>query len=274
MSERLADLHVHTVFSDGTLTPQELIDRASGIGLAALSVVDHDTVEGVRPSIDAGRRAGIEVLPGIELTAEYGDLEVHILGYLFDDRHPPLLKRLEQLKQNRIQRVHAMLAKLEAMDIHLSAGQVFALSTSGTVSRLHLARAMVQAGITASLWEAFDKYIGDRGPAYVMGFKLTAQDAIALILEAGGVPVLAHPYALRRNALIPQLVAFGIKGLEVYYPEHSPSMVEAYLQIARTYNLVVTGGSDFHGQAKPDVKLGSRTVTYALVEELKKARTQ
>ncbi|HOW42523.1 MAG TPA: PHP domain-containing protein [Candidatus Omnitrophota bacterium] len=274
MSERLADLHVHTVFSDGTLTPQELIDRAGGIGLAALSVVDHDTVEGVRPSIDAGRRAGIEVLPGIELTAEYGDLEVHILGYLFDDRHPPLLKQLEQLKQNRIQRVHAMLAKLEAMDIHLAAGQVFALSSSGTVSRLHLARAMVQAGITASLWEAFDKYIGDRGPAYVMGFKLTAQEAIALILEAGGVPVLAHPYALRRNALIPELVAFGIKGLEVYYPEHSPSMVEAYLQIARTYNLVVTGGSDFHGQAKPDVKLGSRTVTYALVEALKKARTQ
>jgi len=269
---KFADLHLHTLFSDGTYTLEELVASALKKRLSAIAVVDHDTVAGVGPAIKAAQESDLEVLSGIELSAEYNEQEVHILGYLIDYQKKPLLEKLESLKSNRVERVHKMLAKLNNLGINLKAESVFALAANGTVGRLHVARALVKEGFAGSLFEVFQKYIGDNGPAYVCGFRFSPQEAIKFIKDSGGIPVLAHPYILKNDELIPEFVKLGLMGLEVYYPEHSQGMVNFYLELAKKYNLLVTGGSDCHGKAKPDVRIGSIKIPYELVEKLKEAK--
>ena len=269
---RLADLHLHTVFSDSTYTPQGLIIEARRAGLSCIAVVDHDTVSGIGPVLEAARSKGVEVLPGIEITAEYEGLEIHILGYLIDYNNKGLAEKLYRLKKNRIERIYKIVDKLEDMGIKLGAGAVFDLAQQGTVGRLHVARAMVKEGLVNSASEAFARYIGDKCPAYVLGFRLLPSEAVKLIKDAGGIPVLAHPYILKRNELILKFIEYGIMGLEAYYPEHTRTMTNSYLALAKKYNLLVTGGSDCHGSAKPEVKIGSVKIPYRLVEKLKEAR--
>ncbi|MFA6384748.1 MAG: PHP domain-containing protein [Candidatus Omnitrophota bacterium] len=269
-----ADLHLHTAFSDGTDAPDELIKKAVKSGLSAVAVTDHDSVDAIPAAIDAGIIQGIEVIPGIELTAEYEGLEVHILGYFIDYRNSALREKLEFLGHARIERIHGMVAKLQGLGVKIDAEKIFELSGKGVVGRLHVARVMVREGIISSTWEAFSKYIGNNGPAYVLGFKFSPQDACKLIRSAGGIPVLAHPYALRRDDLIPQLVKCGIRGLEVFYPEHTNAMRNKYIRICREYKLLSTGGSDYHGSAKPEVSLGSFKVPYELVDLLRDERNK
>ncbi len=271
---RSADLHLHTVFSDGTDAPGELVKKAAKAALEAIAVTDHDSVEAVPAAIDAGILHGVEVIPGIELTAEYEGLEIHILGYFLDYRNAALHEKLKFLEKARIERIHAMVAKLNGMGVRINADKIFALSGKGIVGRLHVARVMMSEGIIGSIWEAFSKYIGNNGPAYVLGFKFSPQDAVKLIRGAGGIPVLAHPYALRRDDLIPKLVHCGIRGLEVYYPEHTSTMRNKYIRICREHKLLMTGGSDYHGRAKPDVVLGGFKVPYELVESLREERNR
>jgi 3',5'-nucleoside bisphosphate phosphatase len=268
-----ADLHLHTIFSDGTLNCDELVLRAAKAGLSAIAIVDHDTVAGIDEARKAGLANGVEVISGVELTADQEGVEIHLLGYLFDHHYQPLLEKLEFLKKNRIERIYKISDKLKKeMDVVLDPESVFGLSLKGTVGRLHVARAMVKAGIVNSTYEAFHKYIGDRCPGYISGFKLTPAEAIKLIKDAGGVPVLAHPYTLRRDELIPEFVKMGLMGLEVYYSEHTQGMINFYLDLVRKHGLIATGGSDFHGDTKPDVALGSITIPYELVEALKAAK--
>lgn len=268
---KYADLHLHTNFSDGTFSPEQLILRAKKAGLSCISVVDHDTVSGIALSIEAGLKEDIEVIPGIELTADYEGTEIHFLGYFIDHKNKKLIDQLAILKENRIQRIYKMAEKLNALGIGLSAESVFEISGFGSVGRLHVARAMVKQGLVATTNEAFNRFIGDKGPAYISGFKLTPKEAIALIKQAGGVPVLAHPYSLRNDELIKEFAKLGLIGLEVHYSEHSQAMVNFYLDLAKEYNLLVTGGSDCHGNAKPEVKIGSIKIPYELVEKLKEA---
>jgi len=183
-----------------------------------------------------------------------------------------LREKLDFLKKIRIERIYKILAKLKDMAVTLRAESVFDLAKKGTVGRLHIARAMVKEGLVSSIREAFQKYIGDKCPAFILGFRLTPCEAIKLIREAGGIPVLAHPYSINRDDLIPNFVDDGLMGLEVYYPEHSQSMINFYLSLTKKYNLLVTGGSDCHGQAKPEVKIGSVKIPYELVEKLKAAK--
>ncbi|MCX5695569.1 MAG: PHP domain-containing protein [Candidatus Omnitrophica bacterium] len=267
-----ADLHLHTIFSDGTYTPEELVTAALKAGLAAIALVDHDTVSGVQPTIEAAKDSGIEVLPGVELSAEYNNQEIHILGYLVDFKKKFLLDKLEILKANRIERVHKIIKKLNGLGIGLEAQKVFALAGKGTVGRLHIGRALVKEGFCGSLFEVFQKYIGDNGPAYVCGFRFSPQEAIKFIKDSGGIPVLAHPYTLNNDELILEFVKSGLMGLEVYYPEHSQGTVNFYLDMAKKNGLLVTGGSDCHGKAKPEVRIGSLKVSYELVEKLKEAK--
>jgi len=269
---KFADLHLHTLFSDGTYTPEELVASALKKRLSAIAVVDHDTVGGVGSAIKAAQESDLEVLSGIELSAEYNEQEVHILGYLIDYQNKSLLEKLESLKSNRVERVHKMLAKLNNLGINLKAESVFALAAGGTVGRLHVARALVKEGFVGSLFEVFQNYIGDNGPAYVCGFRFSPEEAIKFIKDSGGIPILAHPYILKNDELIPEFVKLGLMGLEVYYPEHSQGMVNFYLELAKKYNLLVTGGSDCHGKAKPDVRIGSIKIPYELVEKLKEAK--
>jgi hypothetical protein len=271
---RFADLHLHTIFSDGTYTPEDLIRESERVGLCAISVVDHDTIDGIEPTLGIARSRNIEVLPGIELSTEYDGTEVHILGYLIDCSNKELREKIDSLKKNRIERIYKILDKLQKIGINLKAQEVFDLAPQGTVGRLHIARAMVKEGLVNSTTEAFQKYIGDRCPAYILGFKLSPFEAIRLIKNAAGIPVLAHPYSLNRDDLILKFIDYGIMGLEVYYPEHSQTMINFYLSLAQKYNLLVTGGSDCHGQVKSEVQIGSIKIPYELVEKLKEAKAK
>ena len=269
---KFADLHVHTIFSDGTSTPEELIAQSKKAGLSAIAVVDHDTIQGVPPTLEIGREQGIEVLPGIELSAEYEGLEVHILGYLIDYKNSELIERLDFLKKNRVDRIYKMVKKINELGMDLAPKDVFDIAGEGTVGRLHVARAMVKKNLAGSIFEVFKKHLGDNCPAYVLGFRFSPEQAIKLIKKAGGIPVLAHPYILKKDELIHKFIEQGIMGLEVHYAEHSQSMVNFYRNIAKEKGLLITGGSDFHGNAKPEVKLGSIKVPYELVEKLKAAK--
>lgn len=271
---KFADLHLHSVFSDGTYLPEELVRQARCNDLSTIALADHDTIDGLESTIQAGRAQDIEVIPAIELTAEYQGLEIHIIGYFIDYKSRSLKEKLDVLKNNRIERIYKIGDKLNAMGIRLDIQGVLNLSGGGTIGRLHIARAMVKQGLVSSTSEAFAKYIGDRSPAYVCGFRLSPAEAIKLIKGVGGIPVIAHPYTLFNDGLIPQFVDYGIMGLEVYYPEHTQSMINFYLNLAKSFNLLVTGGSDCHGDAKPEAKIGSIKLPYELVEKMKKAKEQ
>ncbi|MDI6758620.1 MAG: PHP domain-containing protein [Candidatus Omnitrophota bacterium] len=269
---KFADLHLHTFFSDGTYSPKELILEAQKAGLCAIAIVDHDTIGGIEPAFDLAADRDIEVLPGIEFTAEYDNKEVHILGYLIDYKNKVLTEKLEILRKYRQERAYKIIDKLKGMNIVLEPEAVFSKVKEGTVGRLHIARAMIEKGLASSIFEVFQKYIGDKCHAYVSGFRFSPSEAIKLIKDAGGIPVLAHPYSLYNDELVLKFIEDGLMGLEVYYPEHSQGVTNFYLGLAQKYNLIVTGGSDCHGKAKPDVKVGRVKIPYELVEKLKEAK--
>ncbi|MFH1198677.1 MAG: PHP domain-containing protein [Candidatus Omnitrophota bacterium] len=269
---KFADLHLHTNASDGTFTPEEVVLKSKKSGLAAISIVDHDTVDALDAALKIAKDNEIEIIPGIELSAECDGKEIHILGYLIDHRNNDLTAKIKILKTNRIDRVHKITEKLKDLGVALSPKTVFDIAQDGIISRLHIARALVEAGAVTTTGEAFRRYIGDSSPAYVLGFKMQPEETISLIKNAGGIPVLAHPYSLHSDELTLKLIEFGIMGLEVYYPEHSQGMINFYLDLAKKYNLLVTGGSDCHGAAKPEVKIGSIKIPYNLVERLKEVK--
>jgi hypothetical protein len=269
---RFADLHLHTIFSDGTYTPSELITESKNCGLSAISVVDHDTVESIEPIREAAKTSDIEILPGIELSAEHKGHEVHILGYLIDYSNKNLIEKLAFLNKNRIERIYKITDKLKSIGLNISPEAVFDIAGKATVGRLHVARALVKEGLVCSVFEAFQKFIGDKCPAYYLGFKFSVSEAIRLVRDAGGISVLAHPYSINNDDFIREFIDDGVMGIEVYYPEHSQSMINFYLDLARRHNLLITGGSDCHGDAKPEVRIGSIKIPYELVEKLKAAK--
>jgi len=269
---KYADLHVHTLASDGTYTPAQLVKESIKRKLSAIAIVDHDTLDAIAEAIAQAKGTDLEVISGIELTAQHEGQEIHILGYFLNYRDQDLLEKLKLVRQDRIQRVYKIVKNLEGLGVKLDPEAVFNISGKATVGRMHIARALVKEGKVSTIAEAFRKYIGDKSPAYVLGFKLSVQDAIKIIKDAGGVAILAHPYLLHNDALISEFVNYGLQGIEVYYPEHSQSMVNFYLDLAKQLNLLVTGGSDFHGSAKPDIKLGMIKLPFEFVEKLRQAK--
>jgi hypothetical protein len=269
---KYADLHVHTSRSDGTYTPAQLVKESITRGIAALAIVDHDTTDAIAEAQAQAQGTDLEIIPGIELTAQYENQEIHILGYFLDYRNEELLEKLKLVRLNRIQRVYKIIENLEGLGLKLDPAKVFDISGKATVGRMHIARALVKEGLVGSTAEAFRKYIGDKSPAYVLGFRLSVPEAIKLIHTSGGVAVLAHPYMLHNDALIAEFASYGLEGMEVYYPEHSQAMVNFYLELAKKLNLLVTGGTDFHGSAKPDIKLGMIKIPLELVEKLRQAK--
>lgn len=269
---KYADLHVHTTQSDGSFTPEQLIKESLKRKLSAIAIVDHDTVGAIPEALALAQGKDLEIIAGIELTAQQDNQEIHILGYFLNYQDQVLLEKLKLVQENRIERVHKIIENLGKIGVKLNAETVFGISGAGTVGRMHIAKALVKEKRVHSIAEAFSKYIGDRSPAYVLGFRLSPQQAIKIIKDAGGVAVLAHPYILHNDALILELTNYGLAGIEVYYPEHSQSMVNFYLDLAQKLNLLVTGGSDFHGSAKPEIKLGMMKVPFELVEKLRQAK--
>ncbi|MDR7464284.1 MAG: PHP domain-containing protein [Armatimonadota bacterium] len=241
------DLHTHTVASDGLLTATQLVGLARRWGVGILAVADHDSTESVEEAVRAGREVGIEVIPAVELNTDVPQTEVHILGYFIDHRLEWLQALLRRLREGRLHRAQRMVEKLAALGAPIRLERVLALAGGGAVGRPHVARALVEAGHVSETAEAFARYIGRNGPAYVERLKVAPAQAVEIIRRAGGVAVLAHPGWLGDETMVEELLSAGLEGIEAYYPDHTPAMVERYLQIARSRGLLVTGGTDFHG---------------------------
>jgi 3',5'-nucleoside bisphosphate phosphatase len=274
------DLHTHSTASDGTFPPREVVRLAQERGLKAIALTDHDTIDGLQEAVAAGQEFGLEVIPGVEISAQYFQGSMHILGYFLNYDNELLAQRLAVLKQARKDRNPQIIAKLNKLGIPLTMEQVEAISGGGQVGRPHIARALYQGGYVRSLQEAFDVYLGNHGLAYVSKFRFPPEEAIAMIRDVQGVPVLAHPFTLGLHTsetlrpLLEELMALGLAGLECYYPEHSPVQEALYLSLARDLGLLITGGSDFHGDNKPEVSLGRISCQPLLVYDLVVAMKQ
>jgi 3',5'-nucleoside bisphosphate phosphatase len=266
---KFADLHVHTFYSDSTFSPEEVVACAVDKGLNAIAICDHDSIDGIVPCAEIGGRMGLEIIPGIELTVERSDVEIHILGYFMDYTSEPFRKRLKEIQEARIGRIHKMVEKLNAEGVSVKAEDVFSSAGRGTVGRLHLARAILKAGKLKTFKEIFDKYIGFKKSCYVSSIRFTPKEAIEALLEIGGVPVLAHPYVMGSDDCIPELVGYGLRGIEVYHTDHKPGVVKHYEALAKEHGLIATGGSDCHGLGKGRVLLGAVRVPYTTVEALR-----
>lgn len=249
------DLHTHSTASDGSLSPSELLEEAKGQGVLALALTDHDTFSGIEEATRKAEEVGIDFISGIEFSTEVGKSEIHILGYGLKNS-PKIRSLLSHLKKSRMDRLLLMVKKLKAMGITLDLDQIIKEEKDGVYGRPQVALALLRSGYVVSVEEAFEKYLGMGRPAYVPHFKISPWEAISLIREAQGIPVLAHPGVSARDDLIPSLIKAGLLGLEVFYPEHDPQITHHYLRICQNFSLLVTGGSDFHGEVRPWVKLG------------------
>ncbi|MHB1355262.1 MAG: PHP domain-containing protein [Anaerolineae bacterium] len=255
LTQFTADLHVHTIISDGLHTPASIVVMAQRLHLHALAITDHDAVEGVSEAQDAARGSDLLVVPGVELSAEAQDGEVHILGYFIDITNRNLNKILDTLTQARLVRAQNMLEKLDTLGLPLDWNKVQHLSGPGALGRPHIAEAMIQAGYVGSTQQAFSQYLGRGQAAYVPRFKLAPKEAISLIRDAGGLAVLAHPWYAQH--LVGQLAGAGLGGVEAYYTGYSHDMSAALVRLANQHKLLCTGGSDFHGYERiPNNVLG------------------
>ncbi len=241
------DLHVHTTASDGLLEPAGLVTAVAGARIQVFSVTDHDTVDAL-PRVEAlASAAGLILISGIELSAYWRKKEVHILGYFLDPEASSLLAFLRQMREDRRTRLQAMLSRLWALGLKVDRDEVMALTRNGNVGRPHLARVLVQHRYVASTDEAFERYLAEDRPAYVPRQNVDVGDAIRVIHAAGGLASLAHPGLHDRDEAIPDLMAAGLDGIEVYHAKHSPGQTARYRKLAGRHHLLVTGGSDFHG---------------------------
>lgn len=277
------DLHIHTTASDGTLTPPEVISQALEHKLKAIAITDHDTLAGSKEALQAGIPSPLNFLTGVEISAApppfYADSgSFHLLGYSIRLDDPALNHALEKLQQARKKRNPAIISRLNDLGIAITLDEVRQEAGEGQLGRPHIAKVLVKKGLAGSMNQAFDRYLGTNGPAYVDKYRIECRKAIELILDAGGIPVLAHPGLLKCKThdqfdeLIAGLKEFGIQGVEVYYPEHGPEQTRLIAELAQHHNLLITGGTDFHGTIHPEIKIGSGKgdlfVAYDLYEKL------
>lgn len=266
-----ADLHTHTTFSDGTLSPYELVKKAKDVGLVALSITDHDNVGAIDEAMEWGKSMGITVVPGVELSATLGEKDVHILAYFIDHKDQTFLDYLTFFRIERRKRAERMVEKLNKINIPLKLDTVLDRAGIGSVGRPHIAHALVEEGLTETYHEAFEKYIGMGGPAYEKKFQLTPEDAFKLINKSGGLSFFAHPGRSVGEAEILQLIKVGLDGIEVVHPSHSDGQQQFYRQIVNQYFLLESGGSDFHGgKRNDDQTFGLYTVPLHVVETMRK----
>jgi predicted metal-dependent phosphoesterase TrpH len=275
----MIDLHVHSNISDGTYSPEEVIRIALEKGVTAIALTDHDTVEGVERARTEGAAAGIEVVPGVEVSTQWDHGILHMLGYFIDPHSPQLLQALDYLKNGRQERIPRIISKLKDCGVGISEDEVYDLAVGGVLGRPHVANVLVQKKYASTLQDAFDLYLKKGAPAYVEKAKLPAAEAIRVITQGGGLPVLAHPYSLREDdparlqAIVAELKEYGLKGIEAYYPVHTDQQTAVYLNVAARLDLAATGGTDFHGSNRPEIELGAfpggRTLPYSILEDLK-----
>ncbi len=277
------DLHVHSTASDGTLTPAEILKHAKALNLGAVAITDHDTIDGVKDVLENGQPEGVRFLTGVEMSTKAPAIypfpgSLHILGYKIDINDTELNAALDDLKAARQNRNPKILECLSDIGFHLTLGDVEKEVGDGQIGRPHIARAMVSKGMVKDINEAFDLYLGKNKPCYVDKYRVAAETAVRLIRNAGGIPVLAHPGILKSDDpqsienLVSALVNAGLMGIEAFYPAHQPDETAYFIMLAKQYDLLVTGGTDFHGALYPDVEMGSARgdffVPYAIYEKI------
>lgn len=266
-----ADLHLHTTASDGRLTPCELVRRAAELQLDVIAITDHDSVEGIQPALEEAQNyPRLTVIPGVEINTDVPKGEVHILGYFINYRDPQFNRALEELRNSRYERGRKMVARLCEMNIKVNWDRVVELAGNGSVGRPHVAQAMLEQGAVLSFKEAFDNYIGRNCPAYVERKKLTPAEAVKLVLDAEGLPFLAHPADIESlEQFVLKLKKAGIVGIEIYYNGYNSSTIAQLEKLAKRHELISSGGSDFHGiDDSIGASMGSVDVPQDSVEKL------
>lgn len=244
-----SDLHIHTTFSDGRLTPEEIVAAAQAAGLTNIAITDHDTIDGIRHLYENEKDnvKGMTIIPGIELSTEYDGREVHILGYNIDIYSSVLADRLVEIGEDRWRRLALMLEKLRELKYDITEAEVLKVAgASSSVSRSHVARVLVKKGYFSTVRAVFDELLGQDKPAYIPRYRIDAAEAVELVRAAGGFPVVAHPLLIGSDAVLSKLLKLDVAGIEVYYPQHNGEDVQRYGQLAELHDLLKTGGSDFH----------------------------
>jgi 3',5'-nucleoside bisphosphate phosphatase len=267
------DLHIHTIYSDGIDTPEQLVHKAFSRGLRVIALTDHDSVGGIDDAVSAAAalNLSLEVIPGIELNCDTEHNEIHILGYYIDHHSSLLNEKLKDIRDKRVSRITKILAKFKALGIELTFDEVKAFSQGESLGRPHIARALIQRNLVKDFREAFEKYLKIGAPAYVPRYAFSPAEAIELILQAQGIPVLAHPGLIKDMDLINEVMALGIMGLEVYYSEHNPHQTQFFLELARKNGLLAIGGSDYHGEEiKKHISLGDLYIPWNVYDELRR----
>ena len=269
MKKDFIDLHLHTNASDGVLTPEKVIENALRVGLKAIAITDHDTIEGYAEAAELVDDDILEVIPGVELSGTYIDSDIHILGYFIDYENPEFVKKIRKFKEARYLRGEGMVAKLNDLGINLSMETVRGIAGKSALGRPHVADALLKEEFVQTYDEAFARYLGYHAPAYLPKDSLTVSQAIDLIHLVRGVAILAHPGTMRHDEYIPTLVEMGLDGVEAYHSQHSASDVTKYKNLTKKYDIIYTGGSDCHGPRKGKILMGSQRVPYTVLEKLK-----
>lgn len=268
------DLHVHTTCSDGMFSPEEAVEYAAKIPLAAIAITDHDTTEAIPKAEAAARAYNLEIIPGVELSVEMPQrvgLELHILGYFLEYQNSSFQERLSYFRQKRHERAQLILEKLRGLNVYIEGNKFIERTNDNAIGRLHFAQALLEEGYVNNIQESFQRYIGFGKPAYVPKVRLSPAEAIEMITRIKGIPVLAHPYFAEINRdVIQYLVDLGMKGIEVFHSKHSNTDTERFIQCAREFNLLITGGSDCHGEIdKNEALMGNLMVPYEILERMR-----
>lgn len=265
-----ADLHTHTTHSDGACSTEELIKKAKKSGIDILSITDHDNIKGIKEATKTGRELGVEIIPGVEISSEISNREIHVLGYFFDPDSQELEHYLSFFRDERIKRAGRIANKLRNIGFDISLEEILAKAKSSSVGRPHIAQVMLEKGYVSTYFEAFNKFIGNGSPAFEKKVHLSPQSAFRIINDAGGLSFIAHPGNMPEN-LIKELIELGVDGIEVVHPSHSKLQQKFYRGIVNSYFLLECGGSDYHGgRREDDSNLGRYYSNSSTIEAMRK----
>jgi len=269
------DLHLHSTASDGSYPAETIVAMAERNGVRVLALTDHDSLDGIPAAEERAQRSGIRVVPGVELSVSEAGIDVHLLAYGFDPLDKGLVAAIARYRDSRRERARKMLARLKGLGIRIQLEEVEEIAHGGALGRPHVAEALMQGGHIETFQEAFQRYLGHHAPAYVPKQTVTLEEAVSVVREAGGVTVLAHPGTLNRDHLIAAWAGRGLDGIEVWHSKHAPADVTRFKGIAKQHNLLMTGGSDYHGERTPDVTIGGVLVPESalkVMDEVLRAR--
>ncbi len=265
-----ADLHIHTTYSDGAYSPLEIVDKAYKAGLNIISITDHDSLDGIKEATIYAKGKGIEVIPGLELSTDIDEKEIHLLAYFIDYENEELLKYLKFFREERFFRAKRIIKKLRHLGISITIDDVLYRAKNSAIGRPHIANALVDLGYVKNYMEAFEKFLGDNCPAYERKIHISPTSALKLISEAGGLSFIAHPGFMNESILL-NIIKAGVDGIEVIHPSHNENQINFYRGIVNQYCLLETGGSDFHGGNKNDEEnLGKYTISSNQIDTMRK----